>query len=53
MEFPDMSGDDIEWLQNEFVKIIFGRIAESKENRKIRKDDQGKVEKQYQTLVSV
>lgn len=29
MEFPDLSGDDIEWLQEAFVKTICKRVEES------------------------
>ena len=43
MEFPALSGEDIEWLQDEFVKAVFKRIEESKENRFIAKEDRGKV----------
>ena len=43
MEFPDMSGEDIEWLQDSFVKVIFGRIEESLANRRMKKEDAGKV----------
>lgn len=42
MEFPGMSGEDIEWLQDEFVRIIFKRVEESKGNRRVAKEDQGK-----------
>ena len=45
MEFPDMSGEDIEWLQDSFVKVIFGRIEESLANRRLKKEDAGKVGK--------
>ena len=45
MEFPDMSGEDIEWLQDSFVKVIFGRIEESLANRRLKKEDAGKVRK--------
>ena len=45
MEFPDMSGEDIEWLQDSFVKVIFGRIEESLANRRMKKEDAGKVSK--------
>merc|ERR1711992_339520 len=38
-----MSGDDIEWLQDSFVKVIFGRIEESLANRRLKKEDRGKV----------
>lgn len=43
MEFPSMSGEDIEWLQDEFVSAVFKRIEESKENRFIPKEERGKV----------
>lgn len=43
MEFPDLSGDDIEWLQTEFVKSVLGRVEESKADKRIPKEDQGKV----------
>ena len=43
MEFPEMSGEDIEWLQDSFVKVIFGRIEESLANRRMKKEDAGKV----------
>ncbi len=43
MEFPDLSGDDIEWLQEAFVNTVLERREEDKENRKIPKEDKGKV----------
>lgn len=43
MEFPGISGDDIQWLQDSFVKTIFDRLEESKESRSIPKEDKGKV----------
>ena len=50
MEFPDMSGDDIEWLQDSFVKVIFGRIEESLANRRLKKEDAGKVNQLFDVL---
>ncbi len=43
MEFPDLSGDDIEWLQEAFIKTVLERRQEDRENRKIPKEDKGKV----------
>jgi len=43
MEFPGISGDDIQWLQDSFVQTIFTRLQESKESRSIPKEDKGKV----------
>ena len=43
MEFPGLSGSDIEWLQSKFVEQIFQRIEESKSNRRTPKSEQGKV----------
>ena len=50
MEFPNMSGEDIEWLQDSFVKVIFGRIEESLANRRMKKEDAGKVGELNQLL---
>ena len=50
MEFPDMSGEDIEWLQDSFVKVIFGRIEESLANRRLKKEDAGKVQHLFDVL---
>ena len=50
MEFPDMSGDDIEWLQDSFVKVIFGRIEESLANRRLKKEDAGKVNQLFDVM---
>ena len=50
MEFPDMSGEDIEWLQDSFVKVIFGRIEESLANRRLKKEDAGKVNQLFDVL---
>ena len=50
MEFPDMSGEDIEWLQDSFVKVIFGRIEESLANRRLKKEDAGKVKQLFAAL---
>ena len=52
MEFPDMSGEDIEWLQDSFVKVIFGRIEESLANRRMKKEDAGKVSKPWPSKIS-
>ncbi len=38
-----MSGDDIEWLQDQFVKTVAERLKASKGDRKIAKENQGKV----------
>ncbi len=43
MEFPDLSGDDIEWMQESLVKTVNSRIEESKADRKVSKEQQGKV----------
>lgn len=43
MEFPNLSGSDIEWLQQEFVNCIRERIEVSKADRRTKKEDQGKV----------
>ena len=43
MEFPGVSGDYIEWLQDNFVQVIQSQIAESRENRFIKKEERGKV----------
>jgi hypothetical protein len=43
MEFPNMSGEDIEWLQDEFVSAIYKRIEETKEDRFMPKEERGKV----------
>lgn len=43
MEFPTMSGEDIEWLQDEFVNAIYKRIEETKEDRFMPKEERGKV----------
>ena len=48
MEFPSASGSDIEWLQDEFVEVVRGRIQASKEDRRIKKEDQGKVRENIQ-----
>ena len=44
MEFPGLAGEDIEWLQSEFVDTIRGRVEASKEDRWIDKADRGKVQ---------
>ena len=46
MEFPGATGEDIEWMQDVFVETIFKRIAESRENRSVPKEDKGKVSQQ-------
>ena len=38
-----MSGEDIEWLQEEFVNAIYKRIEETKEDRFMPKEERGKV----------
>ena len=43
MEFPDLSGDDIEWLQSDFVNVIRQRMEDSKDDRRVAKEDKGKV----------
>jgi hypothetical protein len=46
MEFPDMSGEDIEWLQDSFVKVVFERIEVSlidRPGQRPNKKDAGKV----------
>merc|ERR1719433_2352582 len=43
MEFPGVSGEEIEWLQESFVQTISERLEESKENRNIPKEHKGKV----------
>lgn len=43
MEFPGASPEDIEWLQDQFIKTIQQQIENSKEDRKVAKEDKGKV----------
>jgi hypothetical protein len=43
MEFPGVSGDYIEWLQDSFVKVISDQIEETHANRFIKQEDRGKV----------
>ncbi len=43
MEFPDLSGDDIEWLQDAFVSTILERRQEDIQSHRIKKEDKGKV----------
>ena len=43
MEFPALKGDDIEWLQDEFVTAVLKRIQENKEDRFTAKEERGKV----------
>ena len=43
MEFPALKGDDIEWLQDEFVTAVLKRIEENKEDRFTAKEERGKV----------
>lgn len=43
MEFPGISGEDIQWLQDSFVQTVKDRLEESKESRSIPKEDKGKV----------
>ena len=42
MEFPDLSGPDIEWLQEAFVETVLQRRDDA-DSRKVKKEDQGKV----------
>ncbi len=44
MEFPDLSGEDIEWMQDSFVAVIQERIQESLADTRARNKEQaGKV----------
>lgn len=43
MEFPGVSGDYIEWMQDRFVDSILQNVKETKENRFMPKEDRGKV----------
>eukprot|EP00091_Calanus_sinicus_P010015 TRINITY_DN23272_c0_g1_i1.p1 TRINITY_DN23272_c0_g1~~TRINITY_DN23272_c0_g1_i1.p1 ORF type:complete len:114 (-),score=30.76 TRINITY_DN23272_c0_g1_i1:106-447(-) len=43
MEFPGASGDDIEWLQDQFVGYIKAKIEAVKNDRYAQDEDKGKV----------
>merc|ERR1711988_442480 len=43
MEFPGVSGDDIEWLQNSFVQAIKDKVEEVKNDRYAPEEEKGKV----------
>jgi len=43
MEFPGASGDDIEWLQDQFVGSIKAKVEEVKNDRYAAEEDKGKV----------
>lgn len=43
MEFPDATPQYIEWLQDVFVSVIRHQIETSKTDRKVPKEDKGKV----------
>eukprot|EP00095_Tigriopus_kingsejongensis_P011137 maker-scaffold534_size144770-snap-gene-0.28 protein:Tk11137 transcript:maker-scaffold534_size144770-snap-gene-0.28-mRNA-1 annotation:"hypothetical protein EUTSA_v10005753mg" len=43
MEFPNATPEFIEWLQEVFVNVIREQVQNSKNDRKVLKEDQGKV----------
>jgi len=43
MEFPELSGSDIEWLQDQLVATVMRRREEDVEDRRVAKEDKGKV----------
>jgi len=43
MEFPGISGEDIEWLQDSFVQAIKDKVEEVKNDRYVPDEDKGKV----------
>ncbi len=51
MEFPDLSGDDIEWLQDAFVSTILERRQEDIKSHRIKKEDKGKVRLLFKALL--
>merc|ERR1712012_273864 len=42
MEFPGISGDDIEWLQESFVQAVKDKVEEVKNDRYAPEEDKGK-----------
>jgi len=43
MEFPGVSGDDIEWLQDQFVKSIKSKVEEGRQDRYTPDEEKGLV----------
>lgn len=43
MEFPGATGEDIEWLQSEFVRFIKEKVEAVKNDRYAQEEDKGKV----------
>jgi len=45
MEFPGISGDDIEWLQDQFVKSIKDKVEEVRKDRYVPDEEKGLIKK--------